>query len=1379
MWRVPPITAQNLKRIVREAPTDAEIRIPPGEYEGPFVIDRPLRLIGNGDSSQAVTFWTRRGPAIIVRCSGVTFTSLSIEVTLPEARQTDATIWYQSGCRPDTQGAQIQGRIEEMGKSQKGNGWNLPNIIDLGNLRAKYPVSLPMVIQVPEAAQLRSDLKELIVQPAILPSGGEYPIYVSISRNQLEKDTLLAGQLVVECGGDTRSVWIIGQVLNDNKFKPWITNDIILLSKSGRKIGCSTGLLVGKEQFQGEPGGDRLAEKQAYIFKEPSGVWSLIQPLPVKTPTILNGQSLDVGQRRLLKGGETIEIGSLHLTVDTKKTRLPVTVDGLVDFGKLSSGHSKMAVIKVKNNNRVKKWQGTLRSTVPWIQVPTSQVDCLGNQTTQVTVELGSGISNLPLGEINYTGALILEGQKESWVISAKLNVDVEGGLEVEPNKLDFGHVSDPNLIAPQLLRVRNTGTSDWQGTVQVVAPWIRVDETSLHCPPGTETTLKVSLTDEVANLSEGVNRIAEALKINGQGLSLTVPVEIYFDKPKVQLDVQPKEINWGQVGDWRGEQAKTILLRNTGTKNWQGRVISKVDWIEVEPANITCAAQAQTSITIRLTEQFQNLSIGKQRVPAAIRIEGEGIANAILVQADVRAPEIKPDTAWIDLVTGDDANPPQYQLVLKNKGSQDWQGTVKAIRWLDVSPVQVTCLAGGEATIEVSLGDKARIFKPGRKVEVADAIRIEGSGLPVLVGVRLKIVERYSGRPGQRTIQVPDPAKVKPTDKPVDKPTQVDLVQAPPDLTVDFGIISSGTDSLPSQEVSIQNTQPWPINGTALSNVPWVDLTPSTFSCAPGKEVILTAKLNSAAISLSTGKHDILDALIIRSGGKILQGRAILQILTSDEKVSEPQVEEQVENSPLEMNFGQVDNWSEPLPMREIRLHNSRSETMSGSVTSTLPWLTATPTRFSCPPGQDVILSAKLTLQGKKLRPKVYNVADALIIESNNQKHLVRVQLEIITPSSSRRSVLVSKESGLEQKRSKQGEKPSASDLGINFGIISDWSGKMPVEKVRINNSRKQEVHGTIQSTLPWLAVSPTSYSCAPGQEIMLTVKLTKAATRLRPKRYDVADALIIESNGERRPIRAQLEIARQGTHSRKERSDQGKTTVNNFTSSSAGLFVDFGTVSEWTDPLPTQEVHLTNSQPWIMKGVVQSTVPWLRVTPTKFSCASGQEVALTVSLASQAKALQAKTYDIADALVIDSGSKKHLVRAKIKINPPDKRVGKTPPKAKQKTRARRVGLLKVEPESIDFKEVKKWRDSLPMREVKVINGRKTAWKGRVKSTVPWLEVSPTEVKCAAGESVSLQIRLTKHGANMRSRSYSASDAIIIEGSKKTFLIKVAVTIG
>ncbi len=1267
MWHPPPITKDNLRLIIQEAPAGSKIVVPRGEFEGPFIFDRPVHLVGQGDQPEAVTLWTRRGPAVIVRSAGVSLTNLGVVLTFEEAHQEDATLWYATGCQPDTQGTQIEGRLEQMKTSNSNSAWILPDLIDLGDLQARYPVTLPMVIHVPGPARLDGRVSGVHVEPTRLPAAGKHQIQVYVPQDMLQlKDTMLAGQLIIESEGESRTVWIIGRVLED-EFKSWVRDNIVLLGRKGHRFGFVSTVLLGKEQLQDEPGADHLAEKQAYIIKEASGVWSIIQPLPVNLPTKVNGQPLGIGRRLVLKGKEVIEIGTLKLSVEDKKTDLPVKVEGNVDFGKLSIAGTitPYPSIKIQNNHKRKNWTGTLHSTVPWIQVPQPQLLCPGGQIVQVSVQLSPDVNNLPpQTQMFEYGALILKGPKESWFINAQLEVDIKEGLDIEPDTLDFGRVSDFATIAAQQLRLRNVGTVDWQGTVQAV-PWLVIDNPTLQCAAGAEISLEIRLTEQVADLPEGPNAVSEALKIEGPDRTITVAARLHFDKPKVDLDLKPRHLTWGKIMDWRTAKSKMVKLHNTGLKDWQGKVKSTVPWLEVVPTTLKCPAQGQDKFTVRLTNQFQSLAAGEQKIPTAIQIEGEGQKFSLPVRLIVEVPRIRPDTTLIKLTLSDDSNLRHYALQLQNNGGQDWHGKVKStLPWLVINPTNVTCPAGGKVAINVTLelNQINKIFNKPRLVKVDDAIQIEGGGQPLLVGMHLDIKKLIEPLPGTRVIKQPLARS--------DQKEQA-KIEATSSLLVDFGIVSDESGKLPTREVRLTNSQPWVMNGT---------------------------------------------------------------------------------------------------------------------VHSTLPWLEVTPTNFSCPPEQEVVLTVKLTQAIAQLRPKAYNVADALVIKSDSKKHLVNARVEV-----AQKTVVKT------GKPSPQVQKVQPSALMVDFGTISDISKPLPTREVRLVNSQTQEMKGTVRSTLPWLEVTPVNFSCPSKQELKLIVKLAQAATRLRPRAYDVPDALVIESENKKILVRAQLEVT--GVSPRMQRSgallpekEKEKTaspsSLTMETSPSTGLMVDFGQVSDWSGQLPEREIRLTNSsQTQVMNGTVRSTLPWLEVTPSSFSCPAGQEVKLTIKLTQAGAGLRPKTYAVADALIIKSGDKKHLIKAHLLVvkglffggaktsasaQPAKTQVSKETKAVKKKASSKvQAQTLLVNPSSIDFGMVSNWKNPLPTQTIELINGLKTDWQGTVQSTLPWLEVEPLEITCAAGDTVKLQVRLTSYGSRLRPRTYSVSDALIIEGDSQKLLIE------
>lgn len=101
---------------------------------------------------------------------------------------------------------------------------------------------------------------------------------------------------------------------------------------------------------------------------------------------------------------------------------------------------------------------------------------------------------------------------------------------------------------------------------------------------------------------------------------------------------------------------------------------------------------------------------------------------------------------------------------------------------------------------------------------------------------------------------------------------------------------------------------------------------------------------------------------------------------------------------TPANLDFGTVDRWKDgQLPALEVRLCNKGDKPWQGTIRSTLPWLDISPTMLICPAGGEVTLTGRLTLAGKRLRPRLYKAADALLIEGNGQT-LLQIGAQVTT---------------------------------------------------------------------------------------------------------------------------------------------------------------------------------------------------------------------------------------------------------------------------------------------------------------------------------------------------------------------------------------------
>ncbi len=1204
----------NVRHLLRSPLTEGEIRLAPGEYEGPFLIDRPVRLVGTGDYPEAMTLWTRRGPAVIVRSPGVELINLQVELTCSaEVRQHDPVIWYAPGCAPEVSRAQICGRMESMGAMQHGKGWNLPDLIDLGELRAKYPVSLSLVVQSPGPARLWGELTDLMVSPSLLPEGGEHWVQLGFPADKLIRDTLLAGQLVIESAGETRAVWIIGRVL-DEELKDWMRERLVLIGRSGRRYGFEPGVVLGREQFAGEPGAELLGERAALVTKEPGGMWSLLQPLATATPLRLNGQPLGVGRRRLLRGGETIEVGEFRLTVEAKNTHLPVQAEGLLDLGRLSARvGAPSPTVQVQIEPGQRHWEGSVRSLVPWLRVPRPDVKGTGGQTVPVLLELGAELFQGGARVLRQPGALAVVGAKESWLIGVQLEVDLAPALTVEPAELDFGAVVSSRPVVYRSLRLRNTGTAPWQGHVICGVPWLSVDRQEVQCASGEVVELTLALTEALETLPEGVTALPAALVIEGSGSRRIVAVRLERVIPVVRLDFSPFKLDWGPVADWKAAAPQIVWARNSGNQEWQGTASCTVNWAVVEAAEVRCPAGGAAAVTVRLTNAVSALPAGE--ATGLLQLAGEGLNFDLPMRLHLEAPLVEVEPAVLDWVLDDRTALPGGVLRVRNCGGVPWQGRLQsAVPWLRLESETVLCPAGGETTVKVALTSQVNdFFRIPRQVVVDDALELSGPGVAVRVELRLDV--RSVGL--SRVVSSPAIETGPET-------TAIPSRQLP---RIDFGTLDEVLDSWPACSWRWRNSSRQPVQGTVRSTLPWLEVEPAAFSAQPNEEVAFTARLTEKLLGLRPKRYTVTDGIVLEAGGEAYYGPVQLTLVSTVsfaartavgpliESVAVPAVTKPEVLPVWRIDFGRAEAAELAGMQRELLLEPPFARPVEGTVRSTLPWLAVEPTHFSWRPGEFLLLRVSLTKDATRLRFKTYEISDALDIEGGGQRFKVGVSLEV--------GATVSAAALLPE------------GLSLDFGQVAEGRWVPVTRELRWVHRQAHPLMGRVESTLPWIDVAPEQFTAQPGQEIVLTARLTEKAAKLRSKRYELEDGLILRCGEQQQRVGVVLNVG--GGQSVPVVAAPVLPEVAD------GLRVepavlDWGRVNDWRGALPVVSLTVTNGRQEAWRGTAHSTLPWLEVEPGTFTCPAGGRVTLRVRLTEAgARLRRGKRYQVADGVGIE----------------------------------------------------------------------------------------------------------------------------------------------
>ncbi|MDE6727282.1 MAG: hypothetical protein K2J80_05005, partial [Oscillospiraceae bacterium] len=111
-----------LNDIISHAAPNSEVTLPSGEFEGPLVINKPLRVKG-----KSTTIWAKKSPVIQITSGGVTIEDIRAEIT--EGSVEDAAVTANTAC--GVKNVEILGRVSGFGTED--GYFDVPRTIELGH----------------------------------------------------------------------------------------------------------------------------------------------------------------------------------------------------------------------------------------------------------------------------------------------------------------------------------------------------------------------------------------------------------------------------------------------------------------------------------------------------------------------------------------------------------------------------------------------------------------------------------------------------------------------------------------------------------------------------------------------------------------------------------------------------------------------------------------------------------------------------------------------------------------------------------------------------------------------------------------------------------------------------------------------------------------------------------------------------------------------------------------------------------------------------------------------------------------------------------------------------------------------------------------------
>lgn len=193
------MTSIELQKLLNSPDRSGEVHLPQGEFEGPFVIEKPCKVIGN-----ETTLWSGRGAVLTVKASEVSLEHLRAEITNSSLTGPDSIAI--SSLTGDTAFSDVEIIGGISGIEGEEQPWGVPKNIDLGKIPPERECSFVMELITPAAAELISTFHDISVYPERLEPGENR---VTLTVQPIRSGSYIYGELLLR-SKVTRRIYLSG-----------------------------------------------------------------------------------------------------------------------------------------------------------------------------------------------------------------------------------------------------------------------------------------------------------------------------------------------------------------------------------------------------------------------------------------------------------------------------------------------------------------------------------------------------------------------------------------------------------------------------------------------------------------------------------------------------------------------------------------------------------------------------------------------------------------------------------------------------------------------------------------------------------------------------------------------------------------------------------------------------------------------------------------------------------------------------------------------------------------------------------------------------------------------------------------------------------------
>ena len=200
------VNPNTLKDLIETVFRDGdEIYLAPGEYKGPYIIDKEITIRGLGENTE---FFAENEPVFTILAKNVRLENLVINRTV--GGETGAVaIQAEQNIKPVLKDVKLNGKAENV--KWENARWNIPSQFDFGEMQSNWQISKSFSLEVAEPCQITCKVSWLQIKPSHV-SPGPQEIKIEVNTENTIPGTVLSTPIELRSDNEKREIFLIVKI---------------------------------------------------------------------------------------------------------------------------------------------------------------------------------------------------------------------------------------------------------------------------------------------------------------------------------------------------------------------------------------------------------------------------------------------------------------------------------------------------------------------------------------------------------------------------------------------------------------------------------------------------------------------------------------------------------------------------------------------------------------------------------------------------------------------------------------------------------------------------------------------------------------------------------------------------------------------------------------------------------------------------------------------------------------------------------------------------------------------------------------------------------------------------------------------------------------